>query len=193
MYDQDTHFGRSWTGHHLEDDCVCPQQACGLVTREDAELADCPQHAIKYSKTMRQGHPAHECPAYLYGPNFKKVQAFLEAFDARIKAQAFLEEVEARTKATHHISQELKDQLVGGLFLSVEQVADEANAEDEEAPSDVFEPVKEVLEEIRGSRDFEQVGTHYEGCWKYHVPCLVVLLEEVIENIEGTSGTDTQG
>lgn len=61
------HIGRSWLGHPLEDDCPCGKAACGLV---DAHLIDpaCPQHALTAAKTMRQMHPAGDCPGDGPGP-----------------------------------------------------------------------------------------------------------------------------
>lgn len=55
------HTGRSFNGHHMEDACPCPQEACGLVDFKKAD-AECPQHAFGASKTMRQGHMADACP-----------------------------------------------------------------------------------------------------------------------------------
>lgn len=57
------HFGRSWEGHPLEDECPCPQEPCGLVSEP---VEECEQHPMIRSKTMRQGHSADMCPA-----NFK--------------------------------------------------------------------------------------------------------------------------
>lgn len=55
------HYGRSWTGHKIEDECECPQAPCGLV--EGFQVAnDCPQHSPTAAKTMRQGHVATDCP-----------------------------------------------------------------------------------------------------------------------------------
>jgi hypothetical protein len=55
------HYGRSWTGHLIEDECMCEQAPCGLVTGEFI-WPDCPQHSPKAAKTMRQGHQADKCP-----------------------------------------------------------------------------------------------------------------------------------
>lgn len=30
------HMGRSWSGSRLEDECPCPQEACGLVRLDRA-------------------------------------------------------------------------------------------------------------------------------------------------------------
>lgn len=57
-----THIGRAFAGHAIEDACPCPQTPCGLVTVDTADK-DCPQHAFGAAKTMRQGHPARNCPA----------------------------------------------------------------------------------------------------------------------------------
>lgn len=57
------HMGRAWTGHAIEDECPCPQEACGLVssvTKDD----ECPQHGFGASKTTRQGHPEQNCPGH---------------------------------------------------------------------------------------------------------------------------------
>lgn len=61
---QHHHIGRSWTGHHLEDECECPQEACGLVNMDNA-FAACPQHGWEAAKTMRQIHLADNCPALI--------------------------------------------------------------------------------------------------------------------------------
>ena len=55
-----THIGRSFTGHHIEDQCPCPQEKCGLVDSEKVHK-DCDQHKMWAAKTIRQGHPAAEC------------------------------------------------------------------------------------------------------------------------------------
>jgi hypothetical protein len=46
------HIGRSWSGHPLEDGCPCPKAPCGLVDMDRTER----------SKSIRQSHPASECP-----------------------------------------------------------------------------------------------------------------------------------
>lgn len=56
------HRGRSWTGHPLEDECPCEQEACGLVDASRAH-PDCDQHSpTQRPRSMRQGHRAEECP-----------------------------------------------------------------------------------------------------------------------------------
>ncbi|MET9776093.1 hypothetical protein ABZ023_17865 [Streptomyces sp. NPDC006367] len=59
-----THIGRSFPGMepHLEAACPCPKAPCGLVVEEQASEA-CGQHHYTAAKTMRQSHPADECPA----------------------------------------------------------------------------------------------------------------------------------
>lgn len=52
------HFGRSFVGTALEDECICHKAPCGLV---DIETAACPEHSILAAKTIRQMHPADEC------------------------------------------------------------------------------------------------------------------------------------
>ena len=58
-----TPMGRSWPGmgNPLERDCPCPKEPCGLVDQEKAN-PDCMEHPMRRRKTMRQGHPAGECP-----------------------------------------------------------------------------------------------------------------------------------
>jgi hypothetical protein len=53
------HLGRAFQGHRPEDECPCPQEACGLVA-EDRIAPECEQH--KPTKTIRQGHLASACP-----------------------------------------------------------------------------------------------------------------------------------
>lgn len=62
----DSHIGRSFAGHPLEDDCPCPKAACGLVPSNDA-VAECEHHPATRSKTMRQQHLASRCPARAAG------------------------------------------------------------------------------------------------------------------------------
>jgi hypothetical protein len=57
------HIGRSWTGHPLEDECPCPQEACGLVDERKA-VPECIQHPPERCQTMRQGHIADVCDEY---------------------------------------------------------------------------------------------------------------------------------
>lgn len=56
------HLGRAFTGHTLEDDCPCPQAACGLIIQATID-PDCEQHAWTHAKSMRQSHTAGSCPA----------------------------------------------------------------------------------------------------------------------------------
>lgn len=58
-----THFGRSFTGHLLEDSCPCPKAPCGLVGG-DTEAVYCDQHSIMATRTIRQMHDEFDCPAY---------------------------------------------------------------------------------------------------------------------------------
>lgn len=53
------HSGRGWVGTDIEDACPCPQEPCGLVDFSKAS-PDCVQHRM--TKTVRQGHPADQCP-----------------------------------------------------------------------------------------------------------------------------------
>lgn len=56
------HIGRSWSGHPLEDACPCPKAPCGLVDMDQTEEA-CLEHPAERGKSIRQSHPASECPA----------------------------------------------------------------------------------------------------------------------------------
>ena len=60
-YDE-LHLGRSFSGHWLEDDCPCPQEACGLISGRRVS-PDCDQHGLGSTKTMRQIHDESNCPA----------------------------------------------------------------------------------------------------------------------------------
>lgn len=55
------HIGRSWSGHPIEDECPCPQESCGLVDSNRADLL-CPHHSMAAGKTIRQMHTAGRCP-----------------------------------------------------------------------------------------------------------------------------------
>ncbi|WP_159107031.1 hypothetical protein [Streptomyces coelicoflavus] len=57
------HIGRSFPGMSadIEAACPCPKASCGLVIEEQVTEA-CDQHHWSASKTMRQSHPADECP-----------------------------------------------------------------------------------------------------------------------------------
>lgn len=57
----DHHIGRSWTTHEIEDNCPCPKAACGLVVLREA-TAECQEHHWSGSKSIRQSHPAGDCP-----------------------------------------------------------------------------------------------------------------------------------
>lgn len=58
------HVGRSFPGmpNDIEAVCPCPKAPCGLVI-EDQIGEDCGQHHWSAAKTMRQSHPADQCPA----------------------------------------------------------------------------------------------------------------------------------
>lgn len=45
----------------MEDNCPCPKTACGLVDGDNVH-PDCDQHPFLRTKTMRQMHPADQCP-----------------------------------------------------------------------------------------------------------------------------------
>lgn len=53
------HFGRSWSGTSIEDECNCIKAPCGLVSIVDHW---CPDHAFTSAKTMCQSHPESQCP-----------------------------------------------------------------------------------------------------------------------------------
>jgi hypothetical protein len=55
------HVGRSWTGHDIEDNCPCPKAPCGLVDVQNV-ADECEHHPVLRAKSMRQGHPAEDCP-----------------------------------------------------------------------------------------------------------------------------------
>lgn len=57
------HIGRSWPGEGtpMEDDCPCPKAECGLVADTNVH-PDCDQHPFHRAKTLRQMHPAGQCP-----------------------------------------------------------------------------------------------------------------------------------
>lgn len=56
------HLGRDWTGHEPEDNCPCPKAACGLVLADHIR-GNCAQHSWTHARSMRQSHPARNCPA----------------------------------------------------------------------------------------------------------------------------------
>lgn len=55
------HIGRCWQGTATEDNCPCPKAACGLVDSNNVHPA-CDQHPFGRAKTLRQIHPADQCP-----------------------------------------------------------------------------------------------------------------------------------
>ncbi|MDX3343424.1 hypothetical protein PV409_36305 [Streptomyces sp. ME02-6979.5a] len=58
------HVGRSFLGMaaDIEAACPCPKAPCGLVVQDEVTEA-CGQHHWSAAKTIRQSHPAAECPA----------------------------------------------------------------------------------------------------------------------------------
>jgi len=58
---EEVHYGRSFTGTLIEDNCPCSKEACGLVS-EKGLSEDCDQHNFKNHKTMRQIHSKETCP-----------------------------------------------------------------------------------------------------------------------------------
>ncbi|MFJ6073664.1 hypothetical protein ACIQFU_22955 [Streptomyces sp. NPDC093065] len=58
------HIGRSFRGMatDIEAACPCPKAPCGLVIQDEVTEA-CDQHHWSSAKSMRQSHPADECPA----------------------------------------------------------------------------------------------------------------------------------
>lgn len=59
---REQHVGRGWPGLlHVEDECPCPQQSCGLIAESDID-PKCEQHPLDRSKTMRSSHAAADCP-----------------------------------------------------------------------------------------------------------------------------------
>ncbi|MFC8282909.1 hypothetical protein [Streptomyces cyaneofuscatus] len=58
------HIGRSFPGMaaDIEAACPCAKAPCGLVVQDEVTKA-CDQHHWSAAKTMRQSHPAAECPA----------------------------------------------------------------------------------------------------------------------------------
>jgi hypothetical protein len=57
------HYGRSWSGHEIEDKCICNQERCGLVGPGIRE--DCDQHGFESARTMRQIHTEEDCPGWV--------------------------------------------------------------------------------------------------------------------------------
>ncbi|GGS81802.1 hypothetical protein [Streptomyces griseoviridis] len=57
------HIGRSFPGMtpDIEAACPCPKALCGLVIQDQVTEA-CGQHHWSAAKTMRQTHPADQCP-----------------------------------------------------------------------------------------------------------------------------------
>lgn len=58
-----THVGRSWPNlaPHLEDECPCPQEPCGLVDLDKVDPS-CTQHTLAAAKTIRSSHAPERCP-----------------------------------------------------------------------------------------------------------------------------------
>ena len=59
------HVARNWEGPDVfasgerGEPCGCAVLSCGLV---EGNARECEQHSLLGFKTMRQGHPATECP-----------------------------------------------------------------------------------------------------------------------------------
>lgn len=58
------HIGRSFSGHALEDECICPKEPCGLISSAKVDTK-CEQHGWQFAKTLRQSHPEDSCPNLL--------------------------------------------------------------------------------------------------------------------------------
>lgn len=63
--------------------------------------------------------------------------------------------------------------------------AEVSTDESDESFASPFAKLTEILEEVKAAHDMDRVSTHYVGCWKYHVPCLTILLEDTIQDIQG--------
>ncbi len=57
------HVSRSFSSTHLEDDCPCPQEACGFVARDKVDPS-CPEHSATAVKTIRRSHRPYACPGH---------------------------------------------------------------------------------------------------------------------------------
>lgn len=55
------HMGRHFNGTLLEDLCPCGKAPCGLVDSDRVD-PECIQHSLSAAKTIRQAHPAENCP-----------------------------------------------------------------------------------------------------------------------------------
>lgn len=49
--------------------------------------------------------------------------------------------------------------------------------------------VRELAQEVVDLHS-DQIGTHYVGCWRYHVACFAVLVRDVLEDESAETGYD---
>lgn len=56
------HISRGWESDPFIDSCGCEKAACGFAVETNN---DCQQHSFMAGKTIRNSHPAEECPAHL--------------------------------------------------------------------------------------------------------------------------------
>lgn len=89
-----THYGRSFVGHRLEDECGCPQEACGLVSDVNVS-SSCAEHPISAMKAIRQSHDSSECPA-LHLTVGKLVYQAAEDFFSKLDAIATREGLDSK-------------------------------------------------------------------------------------------------
>lgn len=63
----------------------------------------------------------------------------------------------------------------GAQYDRCQQMADDHNKH-QHGENKALGLIDEVLKAHEG-----EIGTHYEGCWKYHAGCLAVVLRDILE------------
>lgn len=134
-YGGDTHIGRSFVGHPLEDGCPCPKEPCGLVARSRA-VSECREHPVVRGKSIRQGHSPGDCPGEMPAGE-RLVQALRRAGMSLDDVAAMADEwrIGHRDEVLREAAERIRDH--GGTR------GDEFFAEALQAAADLIDPDKE--------------------------------------------------
>lgn len=107
VWSNDMHIGRSFgDDHHLEDECPCPQEPCGLIAVAKIEPG-CPQHDFTMAMTIRQSHSAADCPV-------KPRRALVEDVEDMVTEADLVERIEKAKAALEYFGPQ-GQQIIGIL------------------------------------------------------------------------------